>query len=74
MLHGYAFNLWLDATKNKSLQMKLTEIFSTSTTKKKKKRQQTTVVAKTGLLPSDGNKRTRFERCNDPLSIPLSAH
>jgi hypothetical protein len=72
MLRGYAFNLWLDATKNKSLQMKLTEIFSTSTTKKMKKRQQTTVVAKTGLLPSDGNKRTRFERCNDPSSIPLS--
>jgi hypothetical protein len=71
LLRGYAFNLWLDATKNKSLQKKLTDTFLTSPTKKSK-RQQSPVAANISLLHSYGNKRTRFEPYDDPLSIPLS--
>ena len=71
LLRGYAFNLWLDATKNKRLKMDLTETFGTSTTKKKK-RSQSTDVANTGLPPKDGNKRARLEQYNDPSSNPLS--
>jgi hypothetical protein len=66
ILRGYAFNLWLDATKNEELKSKLTDTFSTSTTKKRK---QSAVVSKNHLPPLAEKQR---KKSNDPSFVPLT--
>jgi hypothetical protein len=74
MIRGYAFNLWLDATKNEKLKLKLTRTFSSTTApnKKKTKRSQSAHVPEIGLPPFVGKKRKTFLDDNDPLSPLLT--
>ena len=73
MLRGYAFSLWLDATKNEKLKSKLSLTFlSTSAPKKKTKRPQSADVPENGLPPFVGNKRKKIVDDNDPSSTPLT--
>jgi hypothetical protein len=72
MLRGYAFNLWLDATKNEELQTQITQTFSTCAQKKKRIRQQSSVVTNNVLSPLVGTKRNKIGHDDDLLPIPLT--
>jgi hypothetical protein len=70
IIRGYAFNLWLDATKNEQLRNQITHTFCASLPKKKRNRQQSSVVANNVLPPLVGKKRKQIG--DDLLSIPLT--
>jgi hypothetical protein len=72
MLCGYAFNLWLDATKNEKLKTQITLTFSTCAPKKKRNRQQSSDVTNNVLPPLVGNKRIKIGHDDDPSSVPFT--
>jgi hypothetical protein len=74
VIRGYAFNLWLEATKNTKLKLKLTQTFSRTSdpNKKKMNSEQSSVVTTNGSLPLVGNKRQNCAHDNLPLSNLLT--
>jgi hypothetical protein len=74
MIRGYAFNLWLDATKNEKLKLKLTRTFSSTSSPKNKKtkRPQSADIPENGIPPFVRNKRKKIADDNDPSSTCLT--